>query len=196
MMGGETDNRQSGFTLLEILIALIILVIGTFAVVKLQMTSRSSNYDSMQRGIAGILVHDITERMRANNDALESYEATDLGSGSLGSEPSPGCTNSLDSCSGSQLAAHDLWEWEQLLDGASELSAGGNSTGGLLKPTACIAGPGGGVSGTYTVAIAWRGKRALSNPTSTTCGEGSGNYGASDEFRRVMVLDTYISTAN
>ena len=51
--------------------------------------------------------------------------------------------------------------------------------------------PGGG-TGIYTVAIAWRGVTELTNPTASDCGEGSGLYGANDEFRRVLVVSAFV----
>jgi len=52
----------------------------------------------------------------------------------------------------------------------------------------------GGESGIYTVAIAWRGKAALSNPTASTCGSATGLYGANNEYRRLLVFSTFITT--
>ena len=65
---------------------------------------------------------------------------------------------------------------------------------GLTSPIACITGPAGG-AGNYTVAIAWRGRQKLSNPTRSTCGSDSGNYDEGTELnvrRRVVVIDTFI----
>jgi hypothetical protein len=69
--------------------------------------------------------------------------------------------------------------------------------GGLSSPRVCIDGPDGG-SGTYTVAIAWRGLTRLSDPGLHACGQGSGDYDTADGtqadvYRRVLLLDTYIA---
>ena len=52
--------------------------------------------------------------------------------------------------------------------------------------------PPGGGTGIYTVAIAWRGVTELTNPTANDCGEDSGLYGDNNEFRRVLVISSYI----
>ncbi|MFN2301346.1 MAG: type IV pilus modification protein PilV, partial [Gammaproteobacteria bacterium] len=65
--------------------------------------------------------------------------------------------------------------------------------GGLVDPTACITGPFGGISGVYTVTIAWRGVTPLSNPTADACGEGLDLYGDAEEYRRILVIRTYIT---
>jgi hypothetical protein len=64
-----------------------------------------------------------------------------------------------------------------------------------VSPTACISGPGFGGNGTYTVAISWRGTMAIGNPAATTCGEGSGLYGADDEYRRVLSVSTFVNAS-
>ena len=136
---------------------------------------------------------DLLERMRNNPDGLFDYiTAGNLGGGSQGGMPAIDCGNPAVSCTAEELAAFDLWHWEQLLDGRFELNAD-EGTGGLVSPTACIRGPGFGGNGMYTVAIAWRGMTELSNPAIDNCGEGNADYGANNANRRVMVVRTFVN---
>lgn len=183
--------RQTGITLVEVMITLLVVSVGLLAVASLQLLSKRSNYDAAQRTTAAQLADDLMERMRANPGALITYTAVgSIGGGTL-SQPDPLCTNGV-VCTPEELATYDLWQWEQQLDGIS-VTSGGEATGGLVSPIACLAGPGFGGTGTYTLAIAWRGLTDATNPVTESCGEGSGNYGDGDEYRRVLVMRTFIN---
>ncbi|MDH3432915.1 MAG: hypothetical protein OEM60_03575, partial [Gammaproteobacteria bacterium] len=75
-------------------------------------------------------------------------------------------------------------------------TSGGAGTGGLVLPTLCIAGPPGGGAGVYQVTVAWRGSAAINNAVANPCGAASGNYGAANEFRRILQIPTYIDPVN
>lgn len=202
---GPTGARWSsrGVTLIESLVAVVILSLGVLAVVALQLVARRNNADAAQRSVAAQLAYDIVERMRSNStaEALRGYltGTASVGRGALGAEPAPGCKTATP-CSGPQLAAHDLWHWEQAIDGAAE-TAGGGATGGLALPTACITGPAAGGDGVYTVTIAWRGRVAMPDNPDVACGrdpqpDGSDLYSraAGDNVhRRTLTLPVYIT---
>jgi type IV pilus assembly protein PilV len=58
--------HQSGFTLLEVLIALLVLAIGLLGLAALQTTGLRSNTMATTRTHATQLIYDIADRMRAN----------------------------------------------------------------------------------------------------------------------------------
>ena len=188
-----TRQRNKGFTLIEVLITLIVFAVGILSVAGLQIISKKSNYDAVQRTTASMLAQDILQRMRANSESSwASYVTEDLGGGTLAAPTD--CSASSASCNPTQMAAYDLYSWEQAIDGASDGNAGG-----LVDPSACIRGPAGGGEGTYFVILAWRGVQEISNPTldqgtagiATGCGAGS--YGTNDAYRRVVMVSTYLS---
>jgi hypothetical protein len=92
------------------------------------------------------------------------------------------------------------------MDGQAETRGAGSAvsaTGGLVSPRACLTGPGGGGSGTYTLTIVWRGATEL-QPTalgSTGCNtslDGTTLYGTSttttdDRYRRVAQFTFFIT---
>ncbi|MBQ0797954.1 MAG: type IV pilus modification protein PilV [Porticoccaceae bacterium] len=179
---------QQGVGLIEVLIAVLVLSVGILGVAALQITGKQALSDASQRSVATGLARDIAERMRSNPSELESYETT-LGGGTI-TEPST-CRNS--NCTTAQLAARDLFEWEQLLDGADETVVIGGvttNTGGLVNPRACITH----TLGKITVAIAWRGTTDQLNPTTSTCGESVTLYDTDNVRRRLLVINTYIAT--
>lgn len=180
---------QKGVGLIEVVVSLLIISIGVLGMAGLQINAKRAAHEAVQRTTAAYLASDMLERMRSNPSVLASYVTAGLGGGSITSEPSPNCLSAA--CTAAELAAHDLWAWEQSIDGATEtrtVSGTLVSTGGMLDPTGCISHS----SGTITIAVAWKGYQALSNPTSTTCGSGLGKYGTNDANRQVLVMSTYI----
>lgn len=62
-------TRNQGFTLVETLVALLVLSIGLLGVAALQFTAIHNNSSAMYRSQATYLAYDIADRMRANHDA-------------------------------------------------------------------------------------------------------------------------------
>lgn len=204
-----SPSRNRGVSLIEVLVSLVILSLGVLAVVALQLIAKRNNADAGQRTVASQLAYNMIERIRANcaPAQLGQYLTGNnpLGRGSQ-SAPNPDCKTST--CTPAQRVPADKYEWEQILDGASE-KIGTTNTGGLVLPTACIDGPAGGGDGLYTVTVVWRGTVAIpdanagstTNATATGCGRnlqvgGSYAYGESgndDRFRRSVSIPAYIT---
>jgi len=188
-------RHQAGIGMIEVLVTLVIVSIGFLNMAALQTTAKRSNFDAVQRTTAVMIAHDIVERMRANPGALGTYLTNGVGGGGLPAPPR-NCGGGV-ACSPLQLAAFDLYEWEQAIDGVSEartISGTLTQTGGLVNPMGCISGPALGGAGIYTITIVWRGLRELTNSSAEACGAASGNYGAGLEFRRILTFNTYISS--
>jgi type IV pilus assembly protein PilV len=65
-------NKQQGFTLLEVLIALLVLSIGLLGLAALQTTGLRSNQMATMRTLATQIAYDMTDRMRANPTGVAS----------------------------------------------------------------------------------------------------------------------------
>jgi type IV pilus assembly protein PilV len=63
-----TKNLARGTTLIETLVALLVLSIGLLGVAGLQMTSLQNNRGAHLRSQAQVLAYDIADRMRANRN--------------------------------------------------------------------------------------------------------------------------------
>ena len=191
----SNNIRQGGFSLIELLVALIVFSVGLLAVAGLQTVSKQSNFEALQRTSGSQIAHGLLEDMRVNGDAMNVYLAAgEMGGGARGGGPAPNCKGAS-VCNAAQKAAHDLWFWEQVLDGNLEMN-GNTGAGGLVLPTLCINGPAGGVAGVYIVTIVWRGSASMSNGNASVCGTAGGNYGDNNEFRRIMQIPTYIDPTN
>lgn len=182
--------------MVEILVTILLVSVGFLSIAALQTAAKKANFDALQRTTAVILAKDIVERMRANPVVLMRYltPIEGVGGGTL-TQPAQTCT-SASKCNSGQLADYDMWLWEQDMDGASEnrdINSVSTNTGGLVNPAACVIGPPTGAAGIYTITIVWRGLGELTNVSADTCGTGLGNYGANEEFRRILTFNSYIS---
>lgn len=185
---------QRGVGLIEVLVSMLIISVGVLNIVALQTVAKKSNFDALQRTSATILARDIVEKMRGNPIALGNYRTNGVGGATL-AQPAVTCTLAS-KCNSLQLAAYDLWLWEDTLDGASEsrdIDGVSTETGGMVSPTGCITGPAGGGAGVYTISIVWRGLSILTNVSPNVCGIASGLYGDNNEYRRLLTFSTFIS---
>jgi len=105
---GHFRNRQQGFTLLEVLIALLVLSIGLLGLAALQTTGLRSNEMASMRTTSTMLAYDITDRMRANPQGITDGDYV-IDSGPITGTPAD-CTSS--DCSTAQLALYDLNQWK------------------------------------------------------------------------------------
>lgn len=173
-----------GSTLMESLISLVILSLGSLGVAGMQITSKQSTFESMQRTRAAYFANDVIERIRTNPTGLAVYSGKVVGGGTIATKPSPACGTGAP-CSPAQLAAYDLWEWEQAIDGAAAKSSNGNSSG-LLAPTGCITN----VNGQVNVAISWYGMKRMSDGA----GAATSSCGTAGSNRRQLVVATFVAT--
>lgn len=107
-------HRITGFTLLEVMIALLVFSIGLLGLAGLQGSSLQNNKTADLRSIAIIAAHDMAERIRANERGTSGdYNAITTPAGPL-SAPSPDCITSA-CTTPAQLAAEDNYEWQTSL---------------------------------------------------------------------------------
>lgn len=191
---GRTTASQRGFTLVEVLIAVVIFGVGLLAVASLQGVARKSSYEAVQRTTAVHLADSLLERMRANPQALEDYMGG-LGERVLSEATPPavaaGCSTVWPAagCGPAALAAVDVSQWWNLVVGTTEV-VDGQPVGGLVLPTACIRGESDGATGAYEVAIAWRGTTEIDQTGADGCAAADAAYG---DFRRVVVVASYLN---
>lgn len=104
-------RRISGMTLIEVLVAVLILSIGLLGLAGLQTLSLRSNHSAYLRSQATILAYDIADRMRANRQsALSGWYNIELEEAAS---------------SDTSIAATDLKEWKAAL--STVLPAGDGS---------------------------------------------------------------------
>ncbi|WP_019626000.1 type IV pilus modification protein PilV [Thioalkalivibrio sp. ALJT] len=106
------SRYSSGVTLIEVLVALLVLSIGLIGVAALQANALQANHGSQMRSQATNLAYDIADRMRANRQAALSTDNDYVGDYSAINCPSD--PDNLPSPAGN-LAQRDVAEWRVAL---------------------------------------------------------------------------------
>ena len=70
MHPSHKHRKQAGLSLIEILVAIIIISFGLLGVAALQVTGLKNNQSAFNRSTANVLAYDMLDRMRANKGAL------------------------------------------------------------------------------------------------------------------------------
>jgi type IV pilus assembly protein PilV len=109
-MRNLAHRRVAGFSLIEVLIALVILSVGLLGIAAMVSVSLKSKDSSYYRTEALTLASSILDRMRANRD-IATANGYDTTFGTTTSDaPSDNCTTGA--CSTTDLATMDLAEWQ------------------------------------------------------------------------------------
>jgi len=104
-------RHQQGFTLVEVLVALLVLSIGLLGVGKLVLFSARSNDSAYMRSQATALAYAMLDYMRANKVAAT---AGNYNTGAVSGIGNPGVNcNQAAPCANALLAQYDLYWWCQ-----------------------------------------------------------------------------------
>ena len=130
----RADKNQRGFSLVEVLIALIIMSVGMLGIAGLYVQSMQAGRTSLFRHHAVTLAGDVADRIRANPTAGVAYAG-------IGADNN--CVAAGIDCDEVQMASNDIFLWDQQ---AAESLPNGNVVIGFddtVDPPS------------YTIAIGW-----------------------------------------
>ncbi|MCK9604948.1 MAG: type IV pilus modification protein PilV [Methylomonas sp.] len=113
-------KTNNGFTLIEVLVAVIILAIGLLGLAGIQTVGLKNNQSAYTRSQATQLAYDIADRMRANVAGAATYTAIN--------PPDAASTNNCfnaTGCTPAEMAESDLFAWNATL---TDVLPGGSGT--------------------------------------------------------------------
>ena len=121
-------TTQQGLTLLEILIALVVLSVGLLGIAGMQATGLRNNHAAYTKTQATALAMDMADRIRANPDGTADYAGLDTNDSTTMSgaadctpaascNPVPLCENvtTANGCSPANIAKFDKYQWSRPL---------------------------------------------------------------------------------
>lgn len=104
--------------MIEVLVAVFVLAAGLLGLASVQMQSIKNVNNAQFHTLATNYAYDMAERMRSNQDGLSSY---------AGMSTSSASATTCSSCSASEIAAYDIYQWKQQLE--LGVASGGLPTG-------------------------------------------------------------------
>lgn len=100
----RTIRYHVGFSLVEVLIALVIMSVGMLGIAGLYVEGMKAGRTSTFRHHAVTLAGDVADRIRANRQGAVDYE---------GPGGNNDCVLGNVDCNASQMAANDIWLWKE-----------------------------------------------------------------------------------
>lgn len=167
-------SREAGFTLVEALIALLIIMIGLLGVAGMQALAVRNSTQAHLRTLAGLDAHGLAAAMRANHAYwTDPSAAPDVSivysNGSISITPSTldgGTDCASITCTAQQSAAYTVSQWAQLL---KQLPSGSSASITRIATTGTSASA-------YTVQVNWLERKYSSNAQAPVAGSSTGSH--------------------
>jgi type IV pilus assembly protein PilV len=162
------NKNQTGSTLIEVLIALLIFTVGLQGIASMQYQSVKDNFDSSQRSYGVWAAQELINRIRANPDARSAGNYNINANPCDGSIPPTYCADRKASgaaiCMPAQMATFDIWE--SLCPTPNQAHRPNFSQ--LIKPNIEITCDGGATCATddqFTLTLQWESKSVSDDAT-------------------------------
>lgn len=191
MIAAHPHSKCSGYGLLEVLVAMVILLSGLLGLAGLLTRSQQFEMESYQRAQALILLQDMADRINTNRKVAACYAITTnatSGTPYLGTNSSiiPNCSSGT--AEQYARANADLTAWNNLLLGSAE-TQGSARVGAMIGARGCIRQT---AADTYLILVTWQG---LSKTVAPNASLACANTTYGDEMQR-RVVSTTVSIAN
>ena len=176
------NPRQRGTTLLEVLIAILVLAIGLLGTAAMQTRAQQAELDAYQRSQALVLAQDMISRISTNRRAARCYVTTEDPPNFVGTGADPEDCAGWGNIATRARADEDMQQWANFLRGSSE-TLDGVDVGSMAGARGCVDFD--ETDEIYTVTVAWQGENPTQAPVGNNCAQGE--YG-DEAMRRVVSL--------
>jgi type IV pilus assembly protein PilV len=139
--------RERGFSLLEVLIALLVLSVGLLGIAGLQTLSLQFNHQSYERTQATVLISEMFEKISTNPEAARTGTFDNIAD-SATSASYTGYGTCPTACSVAELATYDIFRWKRAIEDPRILAQG---TGEILV----VPDPADPASRVYDITVRW-----------------------------------------
>lgn len=133
---------QSGYSILEVLITIVVASFALLALAGMLMKGIQFNNSSLLRSIAAQQAYDLADRMRANVTGLRDGRYDTITP--AGSDATATCTVCTSACTSTQIAEYDACTWKQQNARLLPLGKGEVSKSGV----------------TYSIVVSWDDSRS------------------------------------
>ena len=153
------QHVSRGFTLIEVLVAMVVLAVGLLGVSGLQVTGLRSNHSALMRSQATLFASDMADRIRANN---VGFTAGDYNLPTAAATAECGTTTG---CTPNEMADNDMSLWSAdigitLPSGEGIVCIDSTPDDGVSSATAACDG----IGSNYAIKIWWQDNRGSSTP--------------------------------
>jgi len=159
-MPSRGDHR--GFTLLEILVAIVVLSIGLLGLAGLQVVSLNNNQTAYYRSVATQQAYDMADRMRANLAGIAAGNYDNL-TATLPADPGCIASGSVGCTTLANVALTDQFQW--LTQNAAVLPSGAGTVRCAVGPSANCATNTATSNRVFDITVSWLEKTPTGNAT-------------------------------
>lgn len=144
-------NKNSGFAMVEVLVAMIVMVVGILGLFRLQAEGLKNSHSAYLKSQVVSLIDDMADRMRANEAGFNNNHYDTINTSTLSSNPGFDCmtnnstTSSGTSCNEQELASYDIYVWGKAL--STMLPVGEGTV--VCNDSPCL------INSTHTITVLW-----------------------------------------
>ncbi len=151
----QRRTTQRGFTLVEVMVALVVMAVGMLGIAALYIESLRSGQMSVSFTNAVMLTSSMADKIRGNTPGLGNYVGAAAGEAQAGNGAN-NCVNGNFDCTAAQLAVDDWFWWYE--DVKDQMPVGRQATIQVVNvPPVDV----------YTITLSWP-ERGLAAPISYT----------------------------
>lgn len=105
-------KAEHGFSMIELLVAVLVMGIGVLGITGLQMVSLQNNRGALVRAEAVQLAYDMLDRMRANPPLAPAVPGSNYGGVNLATPPAAATNCYANACTAAQMVVFDQTVWK------------------------------------------------------------------------------------